>query len=89
MNLIPIILNLMLKIDYAVLKKGFIYDNPKYVYRGLLIDVSRHFRSIDELRKTIKMMAFYKLNYIHLHLTDDQGWRIEIKNFPTLPMAEI
>lgn len=79
-----LLLNLILKKEYAVIKIGFIYDSPKYKYRGLLVDVSRHFRSIDELRKTIKMMAFYKLNYLHLHLTDDQGWRIEIKKYPKL-----
>lgn len=79
-----LLIDLILKKEYSVLKTGSIYDGPKYSYRGLLVDVSRHFRSIGELKKTIRMMAFYKLNYLHLHLTDDQGWRIEIKKYPKL-----
>lgn len=70
--------------EKAELKTGKIFDSPKYSYRGLLVDCARHFVPITELKKTIKMMAFYKLNYLHLHLTDDQGWRIEIKKYPLL-----
>lgn len=68
----------------ASLEECIIYDSPKYSYRGLLVDCARHFVPIDELKKTIKMMWLYKLNYLHLHLTDDQGWRIEIKKYPLL-----
>ena len=68
----------------ALIKCGKIYDASKYAYRGLLIDSARHFIPVSELKKTIKMMALYKLNYLHLHLTDDQGWRIEIKKYPLL-----
>lgn len=66
------------------LKKETIYDSPKYSYRGLLVDCARHFVPVSQLKKTVEMMSFYKLNYLHLHLTDDQGWRIEIKKYPLL-----
>lgn len=61
-----------------------IEDQPLYSWRGIHLDVSRHFFSIDYLRKMIDLMALYKLNKFHLHLTDDQGWRVEIKKYPKL-----
>jgi hexosaminidase len=59
-------------------------DYPRFAYRGLHLDVSRHFFSIAFLKKYIDLMAEYKLNTFHWHLTDDQGWRIEIKKYPKL-----
>lgn len=61
-----------------------IEDSPVFAYRGMHIDVSRHFFSLDFLKKQIDMMAHYKLNYFHWHLTDGPGWRIEIKKYPEL-----
>jgi hexosaminidase len=61
-----------------------IQDQPRYSWRGLLLDCSRTFLSIAYLRSTIDRMALYKLNMLHLHLTDDQGWRLEIKKYPEL-----
>lgn len=61
-----------------------IEDYPDYTYRGLMLDVARHFFSVQELKKIIRLMAAYKLNKLHLHLSDDQGWRIESKTFPYL-----
>ena len=61
-----------------------IADSPRFAYRGMHIDVSRHFFSLDFLKKQIDMMAHYKLNYFHWHLTDGPGWRIEIKQYPEL-----
>jgi hexosaminidase len=61
-----------------------IIDEPAYAWRGIHLDVSRHFFSIGYLQKLIDRMALYKLNKLHLHLTDDQGWRIEIKKYPAL-----
>ncbi|TSD63843.1 family 20 glycosylhydrolase [Inquilinus sp. KBS0705] len=61
-----------------------IIDYPAYSWRGMHLDVSRHFFSIEYLRKFIDVMALYKMNKFHLHLTDDQGWRIEIKKYPKL-----
>ncbi|NLX41510.1 MAG: family 20 glycosylhydrolase [Bacteroidales bacterium] len=61
-----------------------IADNPRFAYRGMHLDVSRHFFSLDFLKKQIDMMAHYKLNYFHWHLTDGPGWRIEIKQYPEL-----
>ncbi|HSN09230.1 MAG TPA: family 20 glycosylhydrolase, partial [Hanamia sp.] len=61
-----------------------IEDAPLYSWRGMHLDVARHFFSIDYLKKFIDVMALYKMNKLHLHLTDDQGWRIEIKKYPKL-----
>ncbi len=61
-----------------------IEDYPAFSWRGMHLDVSRHFFSMDYLRKHIDRLAFYKFNKLHLHLTDDQGWRIEIKKYPKL-----
>jgi hexosaminidase len=61
-----------------------ITDEPTYAWRGIHLDVSRHFFSISYLEKLIDAMALYKLNKLHLHLTDDQGWRVEIKKYPVL-----
>lgn len=61
-----------------------ISDAPAYAWRGMHLDVSRHFFSIAYLKKFIDVLALYKMNKLHLHLTDDQGWRIEIKKYPLL-----
>ncbi len=61
-----------------------ISDYPRFKWRGLLLDVSRHFFTIDELKMLIDQMAMYKFNILQLHLTDDQGWRLEIKSLPEL-----
>ncbi|MDP8231975.1 MAG: beta-N-acetylhexosaminidase [Candidatus Zophobacter franzmannii] len=59
-------------------------DAPRFEWRGLHIDVCRHFFSIDFIKKQLDLMAMYKLNKFHWHLTEDQGWRIEIKKYPLL-----
>ncbi|MGN6397109.1 MAG: family 20 glycosylhydrolase [Mucilaginibacter sp.] len=61
-----------------------IQDYPRFGYRGLMLDVSRHFFPVEFVKKYIDLMAAYKLNNFHWHLTDDQGWRIEIKRYPKL-----
>lgn len=61
-----------------------IIDAPRFAYRGLHLDVSRHMFPVEFIKKYIDLMAFYKLNTFHWHLTDDQGWRIEIKQYPKL-----
>ncbi len=61
-----------------------IKDAPKLGHRGLMLDVSRHFFDVDEVKKVIDVMSLYKLNRFHWHLTDDQGWRIEIPEYPLL-----
>lgn len=63
---------------------GIITDQPKYSYRGAMLDVARHFFTVEEVKKYIDQIALYKINHLHLHLTDDQGWRIEIKSWPNL-----
>ena len=59
-------------------------DAPRFGYRGLMLDVARHFFPKEEVKKIIDLMAFHKLNRLHWHLTDDQGWRVEIKRYPRL-----
>lgn len=61
-----------------------IEDKPAFSYRGMHLDVARHFFSIDDVKKYLDYMAFYKYNHFHWHLTEDQGWRIEIKKYPKL-----
>jgi len=61
-----------------------INDKPEFGYRGLMIDVSRHFFSLDEMKKIVDQMAYFKFNRLHWHLTEDQGWRLEIKKYPKL-----
>ena len=63
---------------------GGITDYPAYSYRGAMLDVSRHFFGVGDVEKLIDYLAFYKMNVLHLHLSDDQGWRIEIKSWPEL-----
>jgi hexosaminidase len=59
-------------------------DVPQYAWRGSMVDVARHFFSVEYLKKHIERMAAFKLNKLHLHLSDDQGWRMEIKKYPKL-----
>lgn len=59
-------------------------DWPRFGYRGLMLDVSRHFSDVEMVKRTIDMLALHQLNMFHWHLTDDQGWRIEIKSHPEL-----
>ena len=61
-----------------------IKDAPRFGYRGLMLDCCRHFWSVDEVKKVIDLMSIYKLNRLHWHLSDDQGWRIEIDKYPLL-----
>ncbi|HAO06093.1 MAG TPA: beta-N-acetylhexosaminidase [Chryseobacterium sp.] len=61
-----------------------IQDSPKFQWRGMHLDVSRHFFTVEEVKQYIDYLAMYKLNTFHWHLTDDQGWRIEIKKYPKL-----
>lgn len=61
-----------------------INDAPRFGYRGMHLDVSRHFFGIDEVKRYLDIMEVHKLNTLHWHLTDDQGWRIEIKKYPRL-----
>jgi len=61
-----------------------INDKPQFSHRGLMLDVSRHFYTVAEIKQTLDIMSLYKLNTFHWHLTDDQGWRIEIEKYPLL-----
>ena len=79
------------KIEMASVQKGpwnipagTITDYPAYSYRGAMLDVSRHFFQVEDVKRFIDFLAYYKMNHLHLHLSDDQGWRIEIKSWPDL-----
>lgn len=61
-----------------------IYDAPRFAYRGMHLDVARHFFGVDQVKKYLDIMAIHKMNTFHWHLTDDQGWRVEIKRYPKL-----
>ena len=69
------------------LPAGTITDQPRFAYRGYMLDVARTFFGVDTVKQVIDRIAPYKINHLHLHLSDDQGWRIEIKSWPGL--AEI
>lgn len=73
-----------LKMQSFTLPKLTIFDQPRFEYRGFMVDISRHFATKKDLMKIIDMMALHKLNVLHLHLTDDHGWRIEIKSYARL-----
>jgi hexosaminidase len=61
-----------------------IWDEPRFSYRGMHLDVARHFFDVDFVKRYLDIMAYYKFNTFHWHLTEDQGWRIEIKKYPKL-----
>ncbi|WP_186754627.1 beta-N-acetylhexosaminidase [Echinicola salinicaeni] len=61
-----------------------IQDHPEFAYRGIMLDVGRHFFPVDQIKKIIDLMAYFKFNKMHWHLTEDQGWRLEIKKYPKL-----
>ncbi len=63
---------------------SFVKDYPSFSWRGLHLDVARHFFSVEEVKQFLNLMSMYKFNVFHWHLTDDQGWRIEIKRYPKL-----
>ncbi len=84
-QLLPAKIELPNKQDVAWnIPTGTIRDHPNYEYRGVMLDVSRHFFGVTEVKHFIDMIALYKINVLHLHLSDDQGWRIEIKSWPKL-----
>ena len=72
------------KEKFITIQNCVIKDEPRFAYRGMHLDVSRHFFSVNYVKKYIDYLAAYKFNTFHWHLTDDQGWRIEIKKYPNL-----
>lgn len=85
-QLLPILNKSKLDENYtiAALKTGSIKDYPRYEHRGFMLDVARHFYTVDEVKQVIDYLAAYKYNVFHFHLTDDQGWRINIPSWPKL-----
>lgn len=72
------------KEDRINIRQMHIQDEPKFAYRGMHLDVGRHFFSVDFIKQYLDYMAMLKMNYFHWHLTEDQGWRLEIKKYPLL-----
>ena len=72
------------KADVVNFPAGKVADFPQFAYRGMHLDVSRHFIALDSVKRYIDMLAMHNINKFHLHLTDDQGWRMEIKKYPEL-----
>tara|TARA_S200000501_G_scaffold243375_1_gene227885 strand:+ start:3554 stop:5350 length:1797 start_codon:yes stop_codon:yes gene_type:complete len=72
------------QIDIYKIRPIIIEDYPRFAYRGMMLDVSRHFMPVKFIKKFIDIIAMHKMNKFHWHLTDDQGWRIEIKKYPKL-----
>ena len=68
----------------AVVEPVLVVDRPRFAWRGLMLDLARHFFDVETIRTVIEVMASLKLNVLHLHLTDDQGWRVEIPSRPEL-----
>jgi hexosaminidase len=67
-----------------VLPGGQILDRPRFAYRGAMLDIARHFFTVYEIKSYVDSLAQFKINHLHLHLTDDQGWRLEIDGWPRL-----
>ncbi len=67
-----------------VIPTGHVLDAPQFKYRGTMLDVSRHFFEVEAVKKYIDVLSYYKINVLHLHLSDDQGWRIAINSWPKL-----
>ncbi len=92
-QLLPLAIDADKKVKQAdwTLPGVVIKDQPRYAWRGFMLDVSRTFYSVDVVKKFLDIMAMYKMNTFHWHLTDDQGWRIEIKKYPELtsPIATV
>jgi hexosaminidase len=72
------------KSNFLSLPGGSITDQPTFAYRGAMLDVARHFFSVSDVKRYIDLLSIYKINFLHFHLSDDQGWRIEIKSWPKL-----
>ena len=70
--------------DVVKINAVTIEDSPRFGYRGMMLDVSRHFFNVQEVKKVIDMLALYKINNFHWHLVDGAGWRIEIRKYPKL-----
>ena len=70
--------------DGGKIQAVMVTDEPRFAYRGIMIDVSRHFRSKEFIKKQIDLLSAFKINRLHLHLTDAAGWRLEIKKYPRL-----
>ena len=66
-----------------------ITDEPRFEHRGMHVDVARNFHTVEDLKRLMDGMAMYKMNKLHLHLTDDEGWRLDIPDLPELTMVGI
>ena len=68
----------------AYVRPGMVLDRPRFAWRGVMLDEGRHFLGKEQVKRMLHLMSLYKLNVLHWHLTEDQGWRVEIKKYPKL-----
>lgn len=83
-QLLPASIEVPGTVESLYIPAGIIQDYPEYAYRGMMLDVARHFFPVEDVKHLIDLISKYKINHLHLHLSDDQGWRIEIKSWPLL-----
>lgn len=83
-QMIPVSMEKGEKIKFVEIQNVAVQDEPRFTYRGMMLDVCRHFFTVDEVKTYIDMLALHKLDRFHWHLTDDQAWRVEIKKYPKL-----
>ena len=76
--------NSVIKMGNWVIPVVRIEDRPRFAWRGAMLDVARHFFTVDDLKRYVDLVSLLKINRLHLHLSDDQGWRVEIKSWPNL-----
>ncbi len=76
----------LLPIPWTI-ETGRIVDRPRYEWRGAMLDVARHFFGVQDVEKYIDLLAYYKIDRLHLHLSDDEGWRIQINSWPNLALV--
>ncbi len=79
----------LLEQNGGLLYSMFIMDAPRFEYRGMLLDVARNFHSKEDVIRLLDLMAMYKLNKFHFHLTDDEGWRLEIPQLNELTQVSV
>jgi hexosaminidase len=75
---------LLTPLEAEAVADGVIIDHPRFAWRGLMLDSARHFQSVADIKKLIDWMSLHKLNVLHWHLTDDQGWRLQVPKYPEL-----
>ena len=80
----PSVVKVMVSEKAKTVPAGEIVDRPRFAWRGAMLDVARHFFTVDEVKQYIDVLALYKMNVFHFHVTDNPGWRVECRSHPEL-----